>query len=106
MATKVQRMVLWHMLASTQSTLIFTGKKSTTCGSITEEGLGRKLAVTCSECVLFGLTHNKWIEHDTEATHKYNRSAYRITPTGIKAAGKHEPEMVVKSHGAHGIRWA
>ena len=104
MATKVQRMVLWHMVASTQSTLIFTGRKSTSCGSVTEEGLGHKLAVSCSECVLFGLLHNKWIEHDIEATHKYARSAYRITPAGIKARGKTEPEMRTRT-GAHGVRW-
>jgi len=106
MATKVQRMVLWHMLASSQSTLIFTGRKSTTCGSVTEPGLGHKLAVTCSECVLFGLLNSKLIEKDSEATHKYARNAYNITPAGIKAAGKREPVMKVKWHGAHGIRWA
>ena len=103
MATKVQRMCLWHMLATTQSILIFTGHKSTTCGRVKN---GQFLAITCSECVLFGLTHNKWIEKDSEATHEYAHSAYKITPAGIKAAGKREPVMVIKSHGAHGIRWA
>ena len=100
MATKVQRMVLWHMLTSMQSCLIFTGKKSTTCGRV-----GTHLAVTCSEVVLWGLTCNKWIEHDTTATYEYSRSAYKITPAGIKAAGKREPDMRVISHGAHGVRW-
>jgi hypothetical protein len=103
MATKVQRMCLWHMLATSQSVLYFTGHKSTTVGHIEN---GRFRAITCSECVLFGLTSNKWIEKDIEATHEYARSAYKITPAGIKAAGKREPVMRVKSRGAHGIRWA
>lgn len=103
MATKVQRMCLWHMLATTQSTLFFTGHKSTTCGNVAN---GRFLAITCSECVLLGLTCNKWIEKDSEAAHEYARSAYKITEAGIKAAGKREPVMRVKWRGAHGIRWA
>ncbi|SRR6266704_790641 len=103
MATKVQRMCLWHMLATTQSVLFFTGHKSTSVGRVEN---GRFLAVTCSECVLFGLLRNKWIEKDSEATHEYSRSAYNITRSGIKAAGKHEPDMKIKHVGAHGIRWA
>lgn len=103
MATKVQRMCLWHMLATNQSILIFTGHKSTTWGHV-KNGLYR--AITCSECVLFGLIHNKWIEKDSEATHEYAQSAYKITQAGIKASGKHEPVMRIKSQGAHGIRWA
>lgn len=102
MATKVQRKSLWHMINHGGEALIFTGKKSTDW-RVSKFNVA---VIYGSANLLWGLKSNGWIEnHPTQHEAQYGQSAYRITPKGIKAAGKKEPTMVATHCGNHGIRW-
>lgn len=105
MATKLQRKVLWHLKNCGGIGVFVTGQKSTDFDK-REKHTGAAI-VRCSECVLWGLKHNHFIE---KMTAQYSGSVedrmYVIRPEGIKAAGLKEPEMrpspIVRGHGT---RW-
>jgi hypothetical protein len=103
-ATKLQRVLLWHLKEHHEKAIIVTGHKSSNWGIL----VGGKAYIECSECVLWGLVSNKFIQKTTEAhSSAHEDHTYQLTSAGISAAGQKKP--LIKAHftgGSHGPRWS
>lgn len=104
MATRLQRTLLWHMKDHDEKAVIVTGHKSSNWGILTNGSA----YIECSQCVLWGLVSNKFIEKTTEKlSSAHEDHTYKLTISGFNTAGLQKPLIRAdfSGGGRHGPRW-